>query len=178
MKDHRIFGRSCTFVSSLALLALSGWELSIRLDAMYRPLKMFFDMAVGEGIPLDDAMRYFDFGLFEAPLWLLLCILAALITLCFAHRPKSAVVTLPLSVLLGVYGLGRETTLFVGFWRLVQPALLLFNAVLIALNLAAGSFKRSKKAHKPVEPSAPRFHDAPRLRKAAREDASDHHASR
>lgn len=176
MNKQRFLGDKFTVLSSLVLLVISTWEASVRLDAMYKPLKMFFDMAIGEHIPLSSVISYVDISMLEAPLWLLGCTLAALITIFFVRRPAGSAVTLPLSIVLGVYGLLRESTFLTGIWRLVQPALLLFIAFVIIMNIAVYPLRRriaERKSRKRTKPSSPRLEDAPKLRSLSREKSSE-----
>ena len=69
------------FWDALILLALSVYELCVRLDAMWGPLKMFVNMAVGEGIPLRRVVTYVDITIFYVPLYMLLCAVVALCAL-------------------------------------------------------------------------------------------------
>ena len=50
---------------------ISAYEFCTRVDAMWKPLKMFWNMAVGEKIPLARAATYVDMSIFEIPLYLL-----------------------------------------------------------------------------------------------------------
>ena len=164
MKQHkstrrRYIGRHAMTLISLVLIVLSAWEAAVRMDAMYNPLKMFFSMAFGEGIPLSAAMTYFDWSIFEAPLWLLCCTLTGLIILFFCRKKGGSLVIIPLGLVLAGYGLTRESTVFTDLWRLVQPALLLAAAALSTFNLLLNSRRNLPDAH------GPRMGDAPRLRK-------------
>lgn len=158
---RRYIGRHAMTLISLALIVLSAWEASVRMDAMYKPLKMFFGMAVGEGIPLSAAMNYFDWSIFEAPLWLLCCALTGLIILFFCRRKGGALIIIPFGVVLAGYGLARESTLFTDLWKLVQPALLLAAAALSALNLMLNT-RRSAAPRDLPDSDGPRMGDAPR----------------
>ena len=165
MKKQKYFGKGALLLISLALMIVSLWEICVRLDAMYKPLNMFFTMAVGEGIDLPTAMSYFDYSVWEAPRWLTGCILLALLSLALSTRPKGGYFLLPASLAMALYGLTREASFFVGFWRLVQPTLLLAVCALSALNLFLLPARRKKRRpkSKPL-PDAPRMTDAPRLR--------------
>ena len=182
MRKQKFLGRKPLILTSLALLLISGWEISVRLDAMYGPLKMFFSMAFGENIPFSIAMSYFDISLFEAPLWLLGCILVGLISLFLARRPGASFAILPLSAVLAVYGLTRESTFLTDFWQLIQPALLLALALLSFVNLAALPFRRRERmaaAPNRLPSDSPRITDAPRLRSLShREEENSSHTRR
>ena len=170
MKKQKLLGRKTVLLISLILFAVSAWETAVRLDAMYRPIKMFFSMAFGEKIPLSTAMKYFDYGIFESPMWLLGCMLVSLLAVALSRRPLGQGLILPSAGALAVYGLMRESAFFMGPWQLVQPALLLALACISAVNLVLFPFRRKKHEAEPAD--APRMTDAPRLRRTAR------HASR
>ena len=78
------------FWDALALLLLSGYELCIRLDAMWGPLKMFVNMAIGERIPLSRVLTYVDYTIFYTPLYMFFCMLLALWAL-LSHRTRRLV---------------------------------------------------------------------------------------
>ena len=52
--------RKWIILNALLLLVLSGYEFVSRVDAMWGPLKMFVNMAVGEGISFERAAAYVD----------------------------------------------------------------------------------------------------------------------
>lgn len=166
MKKQKLLGRKTVLLISLTLFAVSVWETSVRMDAMYRPIKMFFSMAIGEKIPFSAAMKYFDYSIFESPLWLLGCMLVSLSAVALSRRPLGQGLILPAAGALAVYGLMRESSFFMGPWPLVQPALLLALACISAVNLILYPFRRKKHESEPMD--APRMADAPRLRKTAR----------
>lgn len=163
MRKRKYIGRNALIIVSLALMLLSVWEICVRLDAMYAPIKMFFSMALGENIPLQTAMSYVDPSIFEAPAWLAGCILISLISIAFSSRRALCLLLLPISAVMAVYGLTREASFFVDFWRLVQPTLLMVICALSAFNLfALPSKRRKRKTSSPAD--APRLTDAPRLK--------------
>ncbi len=166
MKNQRYLGKGALILISLALLIVSLWEICVRLDAMYAPLNMFFSMAVGEGIGLTTAMSYFDYSVFEAPLWLAGCILLSILSFALSSRPKGGYFLLPASLGMALYGLTRQTSFMTDFWRLIQPALLLAICVLSALNLFILPLRRKRRRSKndPFSDS-PRLTDAPRLKR-------------
>lgn len=162
MKKRKYLGRSALIVVSLTLMLLSVWEICIRLDAMYAPLKMFFSMAFGEGIPFRTAMNYFDYSIFEAPLWLTGCIVLSVLAIALPSRRTGAFLVTLFALAMALYGLGRESAVFVDFWRLMQPALLLMMTVLSAVQLITLPRRRKKRRQ---EEASPRMTDAPRLRR-------------
>lgn len=166
MKQRKSLGKGALIAASLTLMSISLWEICVRLDAMYAPIKMFFSMALGENIPLSSAMNYFNWSIFETPLWLAGCLLISLLSLALCSRPKGGFFLLPVCLFMALYGLTRKGTLFVGFWQLIQPALLLILSALSMLNLILIPIRcrtRSKKTSPP--PASPRMTDAPRLKR-------------
>lgn len=166
MRKRKLFGRKSLMMICVALIGISGWEVCVRLDAMYKPIVMFFRMALGEHIPFETAMSYFDWSIFEAPLWLTGCILAGLLALFMIRSRGGRMLLIPLSLALCLYGLTREGSFLTDFWRLIQPALLFLIAALSAVNLPT----RPDSAHSSggrEEPDGdhPRMTDAPRLRR-------------
>ena len=123
-------------------------------------------MAVGEGIDPAAAMSYFDRSILEAPLWLAGCILLSILTFALSSHPKGGYFLLPVSLAMALYGLTRETSFLIDFWRLIQPALLIIICALSALNLFLLPFRRKRRRSK-NEPlsDTPRLTDAPRLKR-------------
>ncbi len=165
----KALGRNWMIPVCAALLLVSVWEFCVRLDAMYKPIKMFFDLAVGEGIPIDTAMKYFDWSIFEPPLWLAACALMSLLALFLCRRPIGSMLLIPLCGALAAYGLMREGTFLTDLWRLVQPALLLVMTAFGLLNLLTYPPRRRRfladrdKLYHPPHDLSPRMNDAPRL---------------
>lgn len=172
-RGFKPLGGSWMTIVCAALPLLSAWEFCVRLDAMYKPLKMFFDLAVGEGIPLERAMNYFDWSILEPPLWLLACGLTGIIALFLSRRPLGSLLFTPLCALLAAYGLNRQGTLFVDLWQLVHPALLIILATFGLINLLSYPLRR-KHFLRSVSPDAPapRLGDAPRLSRVSRTTAN------
>lgn len=166
----KALGRNWMIPVCAALLVVSAWEFCVRLDAMYKPLKMFFDLVVGENIPFDTAMKYFDTSILEPPLWLLGCGLTSVIALFLCRRPIGSMLLIPLCGALALYGLTREGTFLTDLWRLVQPALLLIMTLFGVTNLFCYPLRRrrflsAEPPHAAPPPhGAPRMTDAPRLR--------------
>ncbi len=158
-------GRNWMPLICAALLILSAWEFCVRLDAMYKPLKMFFELAAGEGIPLKTAMNYFDWSILEPPLWLLSCALTGILALFLSRRMLGCVLLIPVCAALAAYGLTREGTLLTDLWRLAQPALLLMLTAFGVINLLVYPLRRRRLPAASVDSlhESPRFGDAPRL---------------
>lgn len=166
---HKRFfsGRGILIPAGLALMLVSAWEVSIRLDAMLPPIRMFFSMARGEGISFSAAMSYFDWGMFALPLYLILCTLTGLLALFTPGRKSASAVLTILSAVLAAVGLGRETGALTGPWYLIQPALLLLLAVSGAFSLAVHQPRQKRmkgSAERSIPADVPRLNDAPRLR--------------
>lgn len=161
----KALGRNWMIPVCLALFFLSAWEFCVRLDAMYKPVKMFFDLVIGENIPFETAMKYFDISILEPPLWLAVCALVSLIALIMCRRPFGSILLLPLCGALSLYGLMREGTFLTDLWRLVQPGLLLVMSLFSFANLVCYPMRRKRFLHaEAIAPhDAPRFRDAPRL---------------
>ena len=67
---------------------------------------------------------------------------------------------------MALYGLTRETSFLIDFWRLIQPALLMIICALSALNLLLLPFRRKRRRSKNESLSdTPRLTDAPRLKR-------------
>lgn len=126
----------------LALLILSAWEFWVRVDAMSKPLAMFFDMALGEGIPLNVAMQYFDWNMVEPLGWLLICMTTGLVSLVAARRPIGSSILMPVCVVLAVYGLTRDGSILPSSWYLVQPGILLGMSAIDVVNLSTYRIRR------------------------------------
>lgn len=103
--------RKWIVLDALLLLALSGYEFVSRVDAMWGPLKMFVNMAVGEGISFERAAAYVDVRVFEVPGFMLLCILLSLIAMATVRTRRGSFVLLPCSLALGVWGLFVQMSL-------------------------------------------------------------------
>lgn len=72
---------------ALIVTLINAYEFCTRVDAMSKPLKMFWNMAVGEGIPLPRVVTYVDISIFEVPLYLL-CSTALGIWALWARRTR------------------------------------------------------------------------------------------
>lgn len=159
MKKRFLPGRSLCALSALALILITLWELVIRLDAMYKPIKMFFAMAVGEGIPLSAAMEYFDFSIFHQPLYLTFCLLMGAIGLIFCRRPLLCLTAVPSCILLGIGGFCLDAIPLIHLWRVIRLVPLIGLSAGSLLNLAGLISRRRIPEQEP-----PRLSDAPKLR--------------
>lgn len=70
---------------ALLITLINAYDFCTRVDAMSKPLKMFWNMAVGEGIPLPRVITYVDITIFEVPLYLL-CSMALGVWAIWARR--------------------------------------------------------------------------------------------
>lgn len=99
MQKRRYIGRRFLFWGGLALACWSGYELYARLDAMRGPLVMFWNLAVGEGIPVARAMQYVDWEILRVPAYLAGCALLGLAAMLLRNRPMAALLLMPLGAL-------------------------------------------------------------------------------
>jgi len=132
----KALGYQWMLILCMALLVVSGWEIFVRIDAMHGPMTMFFDMARGEGIPITRALRYFEWNILEALIWLVCCMLTAVTAIFVCRRPLGSAVMTPFCAAAAIYGLMRESSLLPGLWYLAQPALLLAMTAFCALNVS------------------------------------------
>ncbi len=140
----KALGYNWMLIFSVGLLMISAWELAVRLDAMKKPLDMFFRLAEGEGIPLWRVMQYFEWDMLEPILWLIGCMLVSLINLFVCRRPLGAMVMLPFCAVLAVYGLIRESSALPDVWFLAQPALLLAIVAFGIVNLSTYRVRQNR----------------------------------
>lgn len=168
MKRRFLPGRGLCAMSALALMLLSAWELIIRLDAMHKPIRMFFDMAFGENIPLSTAMSYFDFSIFIQPCYLLCCLLTAVLALWLRKRAWLFALMLPVCLLLGVTGYQIEAIPLIQGWKMIRLAPLFGLCAGSFINMAALLPRRRQ-----TEPEPPRLGDAPRLHSLAADRDND-----
>ena len=158
------------FWSALFLLGLSLYEFCTRIDAMSGPLRMFFNMAVGERIPLSRVANYIDWSIFTQPLWLLGCMIAAVWGLIGRRSHKSCTVLFFPALALCVLGFLLRPTLF-GEWIRTLKLLPLLLMTLMCLLRAV--YRKRRPHPRPEEqpnviqiPVAP--HMVPRKRRGRR----------
>lgn len=114
------------FWGALALIIITGYELLVRIDAMIRPLGMFFKMWIGEKVPFSRAISYVDWKTFERPAFLLLCVLSGTIALLGRNKPLVIVVNIAFSVALFLLSHLVETLIFPDLFKtLTSTALVL-----------------------------------------------------
>ncbi|MBR5230754.1 MAG: hypothetical protein IKW00_00715 [Clostridia bacterium] len=127
--------RKWVILDALVLLALSVYELISRVDAMWGPLKMFVNLAVGEKIPLDRVALYVDMGIFEAPAFMFLCALTAVIALLTVKTRRGSMILLPVCLILSVWGVFVQMSLLGELIRYVKIMPLLVMSVLFVIHL-------------------------------------------
>ncbi len=161
MEKRSVWGQKCLLWGALALIVHSVWALSLRLDAMYKPLKMFFDMAFGEHIPFSTAMGYFDWSILDVPLRLAASLVLGLMALLLRKRPGAAWFLMPASVLMGFAGVSAMDLPVALPWNFVS----LLPLGLVALGSLGQLFAGRGTPRRAALESAPRMTDAPRLQR-------------
>lgn len=135
MGDKILQVRKWIVIDALVLLALSLYEFISRVDAMWGPLKMFVNMAVGEGISFERAASYVDIGIFEVPGFMLLCIILSLLAMLCIRKRWVGYVLLPVSLSLMVWGFFVQMSLLGEMVRFVKVLPLLVMSVLFMLGI-------------------------------------------
>lgn len=143
-------GRRMLFWGAMLLLIWAAYELYIRVDAMARPLGMFFKMWMGEKIPFNRAVTYIDWGILETPFYLLLCVTMGTISLLLRRKPFLWVMLLLLAPGFAFYAFGVKNVLMPSLWQMMKmlPLLLLLIGSLLSL-IAHISFSQKQKKHPP-----------------------------
>ena len=163
MRKRNPYIARALFWDALILLALSAFELLTRLDAMWGPLKMFVNMAVGEGIPLRRVMTYVDFTVFYTPLYMLGCVILALWALCSRRTRRVCALMLAPAAALTAAGFLLRLTLFGEMVRTLKMLPLVILLALCVLHVAI---------------PAPRRREAPQPQNSpVRRRRSDRHAA-
>lgn len=144
MGDRILRVRKWIVLDAVVLLALAAYEFISRVDAMWGPLKMFVNMAVGEGIPLSRAATYVDIGIFEVPGFMLLCMVLALLALLTIRTRTGAYVLFPVSLALFVWGLFVQMTLLGELIRYAKVLPLLVMSVLFMTEILLVRAHRKK----------------------------------
>lgn len=161
MQKRRYAGRRFIFWGALALLCWSGYELFTRIDAMRGPLTMFWNMAVGEGIPLARALEYVDWNVLRIPAFLAGCALLGLLSLCLRNRPLAAPVLIPLCAAVALYDLDLSALTMPNPWQLIKlvPPALMTLGFLLNLTSAFARRARARRKHAAPPPvQRPHFH--------------------
>lgn len=144
-------GRRMLFWGAALLLGWSLYELYIRMDAMARPLGMFFRMWAGEKVAFSRAVTYIDWGILEIPFYLLLCALLGLFALLFRARPALWAMLLLLAPGFAFYSFGVKNVLMPSLWQMLKmlPLLLLFAGSLLSMIFQI-AFMRKQKKRRPL----------------------------
>lgn len=133
------------FWGALLLIVWAGYELSTRLDAMSRPLGMYYQMAVGEKIGLGAALKYVDWEILRVPGFLMGCI--ALGFFAFLSRKKTllSLLLIPLCVVTALYTAGAKTLFLPDLWSMLKLLPLLLITLGGSVNLALFYISRSRR---------------------------------
>ncbi len=147
MVTLRDAGKRLLFWGALVLVLWAAYELYIRVDAMIRPLGMFFRMWIGEKVPINRAVTYIDWKILEIPGYLALCVLLGVYVLLGRKKIATWVIALVLSVALAVLSAGLSALLAPSLWQMLKltPLVLIFLGALLRL-IAHNSIKKRHKA--------------------------------
>ena len=138
-------GRRMLFWGAMLLIVWAGYELSTRLDAMSRPLAMYYQMAVGEKIGLSAALKYVDWEILRVPGFLIGCMALGLFALLSRKNALLALFLIPLCVLAALYTVGARTLLSPDLWSLIKLLPLLLITLGGSINLALFFIRRSRR---------------------------------
>lgn len=143
-------GRRMLFWGAVIILVWAAYELYIRVDAMARPLGMFFKMWAGEKVPFSRALTYIDWGILEIPFYLMLCVLLGIIGILLRKKPVLWVMLLFVAPGFAFYSFGVQNVLMPSLWQMIKllPLLLLFVGSLLSL-IAFIMFSKKQKKHPP-----------------------------
>ncbi len=128
-------GKRMLFWGALSLVIWAAWELSIRVDAMSRPLAMYVRMAQGENIGLVKALKYVDWKILETPGFMLGMILLGLLALHSRRKPIWSLVILPLCVMAALFAVGAKALFSGNLWHLIKLLPLVLITIGSVLNL-------------------------------------------
>ena len=138
-------GRRMLFWGALLLIAWAGYEFSTRLDAMNRPLAMYYQMAVGENVGLSAALKYVDWEILRIPGFLLGCMVLGFLAFLSRKKALLALIIIPLCVLAALYTVGAKTLFSPDLWSLLKLLPLLLMALGGLINLALHFVRRSRR---------------------------------
>ncbi len=145
METLQAAGRRMLFWGALFLVIWAGYELSTRVDAMSRPLVMYYNMAVGEKIGLSAALKYVDWEILRVPGFLLGMILLGILALRSRRRPFMAYLLIPLCVAAALYTVGARTLFSPDLWSMIKLLPLLLVALGSLLNLIFHHYLRQNR---------------------------------
>ncbi len=151
-------GRRMLFWGAVIILIWAAYELYIRVDAMARPLGMFFKMWTGEKVPFSRALTYVDWGILEIPFYLLLCVFLGAFSVVLRRKPALWVTLLFVAPGFAFYSLGVKNVLMPNLWQMIKllPLLLLFVGSLLSLiAFMVLSQKQKKRPPRPGTGNSP-----------------------
>ena len=140
-------GKRMLFWGALLLVGWAAYELSIRIDAMSRPLAMYYNMAVGEKIGLWKALSYVDWRILETPGFMLGMIILGLLALRSRRRAWLAVIIIPLCVGSALYTVGAKALFSGNLWHLIKLLPLLLITIGSVINLLLHRKVRQRYRH-------------------------------
>lgn len=143
--NQRKLSRYLLWMALIATL-VSAYEFCTRVDAMWKPLKMFWNMAVGEKIPLARAATYVDMSIFEIPLYLLCSVALGIWALWARRTRRGCALLIAPSAVLAALGFILPLTL-AGKW--VRAVRLLPMIVLCALSVARVAIREPERQRRP-----------------------------
>ncbi|NLW20065.1 MAG: hypothetical protein GXY84_01635 [Clostridiales bacterium] len=122
-------GRRMVFWGALALLAWAGYELAIRFEEAVTWLTPVYSLVADGKISLMDYLSRVPWARLRTHLFLLVCLLFALYALLARRGLISALIALPIAVLLALFSLGSTPLMGASLWQKLK----LIPLVLIAL---------------------------------------------
>ena len=134
------------FWGALLLIAWAGYELSTRVDAMSRPLAMYFQMAVGEKSGRSAALKYVDWEILRIPGFLLGCLLLGILALLSRRKALLALAVIPLCVLAALFTTGAKTLFSPDIWSMLKLLPVLLITLGASINLALYFFMSSRRS--------------------------------
>lgn len=144
-----------------ALAALSVYEFCTRMDAMWGPLKMYVNIAIDEKIPIESVISHLDWGIFAVLLFMILCLINALLILTLGRRQSGSLLCAVLSLVLLGYGLTLKLTLLGEAVRFLKLLPLLALSALSSARF--GILERQRRQQKKLLAAAsPRLSELPK----------------
>ena len=138
-------GRRMLFWGALLLIVWAGYEFSTRVDAMSRPLAMYYQMAVGEKIGLDAALKYVDWEILRIPAFLLGCVLLGILALLSRRKALLSFLIIPLCLLAALFTAGAKTLFSPDIWSMLKLLPVLLITLGGSVNLALYFIRRSRR---------------------------------
>ncbi len=144
MERLSIAGKRMLFWGALSLMVWAAWELSIRIDAMSRPIMMYIRMAQGENIGFFKALKYVDWRILETPGFMLGMIVLGFLAFRSRRNPFWGFIIIPLCVLAALYTTGAKALFSGNLWQLIKLLPLVLIALGSLLNLLVYRRVRSR----------------------------------